>query len=504
MVFTTNLFELPASFTESRMNSLYADFRKIEDSNPEGFAANISAWKTALISVLGSCEEFPDCTLIDAKPDLVSFFDTALHGTPLALDTVFDELVKQKSLIPQSVFFNPNRYPLNYNPTWWTWMKPRPTALAAWAFEKAGLYDSTWKSAPRNGKDVGNLKKEKYVAVLAVDVVAKALLNAIEKDIKSTSIMGLVKTASSTTGVSAEEPSNELLVMGTPSGYTRSVFTKNAFYSMYNRVKIPPKTGPYNQSSTTPRDIELSELDLDVLLVYLSKDKHKLSIKNNIIKVQLSAENEKEISPISEKDEAVANMKSTIEEIVKRVNALSTHVDSCDKKARTALSSKSSNRQSIAKYAIKSRRLAQEAQDSALKLLSNLEKTLLSIDTATNNMQVMGALETGVDILRSLNKEIGGAEKITELVDELGDEMADTEDIEKRLGSLAVSKVSEEDLDEELEAMLKQEQKKESVTKPSSNVAFPELPTVPTNKPKPEESDTDELASQLEKTMLSN
>lgn len=502
MVFTTGLFELPVSFTESRMNSLYSDFRKIEEGNPEGFAANIAAWKTALLSMLGNCDNFPDRTLINAGPDLVSFFDTLQHGTPLALDTVFDQLVKNKSIVPFPTYMDPKRNPIYSGSTWWSLAKPNPIGIVSWAFQKTGLYDPSWKSAQNNGKTIGTLKREKYVAISALEVVATALVSQIEKDINSSSLIGIVKGAT-TTSTDPSESSNRLYAMGTPGGYTRSIFTKQMFYATYNRVTIPPKTGPYNQLSNSALEIELSNSDLDVLLVYLSKDMPKLSVKNDVIKLQIHAANNSEISAVTDKDVTYAQLKHTVGKVIQRVNDLSAQIEACDKKARSALASKGSNRQSIAKYAVKSRKMAQSSQDSALDMLGNLEKTLSSLDTAEGNSEAFKALENSVSILNSLQKEIGGVEKVTELMDRLGDEMADTEEIDKQLGSLTASKVDEDDLDEELEAMLKQEKEKAS---PKTNIpALPELPNVPTTNPK-KQSDTEdeELASQLGKITLTN
>lgn len=504
MGFTTNLFELPTSFTTSRMNSLYSDFRRIEESNPEGFSANIAAWKTALLSALGACEHFPDSILISAGSSLVNFFDTNEHGTPLALDAVLDELVKDKDLIPLPNFLATNRVPLYQKQTWLNWATPRPTAIASWALQKAGLYNPDWKSALKNGRELGTLKKEKYVSVTALETVATALLNTLERDMESVSLIEVTKRFRGSRGENIlHDSKNKIFTMGTPGGYTRTVFTKDMFYATYSRVTIPPRAVPYSQYSNKPREIELSPTDLDVLIVYLTKDVPKLSIKDDTIKLQLSVVNERDISPVTEKDRAVANMRSTVEEVIQRVDTLTVHIDSCDQRARQALESKSSNRTSLARYAVRSRKLALQSQEAALGMLTNLEKTLLSIDTAESNTQVMEALQNGVGILNSLNKEIGGAEKVAELMDELDDEMADTEDIGRQIGALASSKIDEGDVDDELEALLKQEQGK---TREQPSDSIPEMPKVPASIPKSspseEEAEEENMITQLEGMLL--
>lgn len=82
-------FVPPPGFTDRRLPSLYSDFRKIKDSNQEGFDANITTWKATLKEALTSGTVFPDATLISAGSSLLEKFDSSMYGRPLALDCVF-------------------------------------------------------------------------------------------------------------------------------------------------------------------------------------------------------------------------------------------------------------------------------------------------------------------------------------------------------------------------------------------------------------------------------
>ncbi|VVT58762.1 uncharacterized protein SAPINGB_P006371 [Magnusiomyces paraingens] len=461
---TTELIELPTSFTKSRVHSLYSDFRKLAESNPEGYSANIAAWKSALWVVLGTPGLMPDTLLLTADADLIALFDTSLLGTPLALDTVFDQLVKDGTLIPLKQFVDPARAPIRSSRPWWSNV-PTPRSAFSWALSKTGFYDPNWHSALNRVH--GTLRPERYVAVSCIDTMSNLLLDAIRKDYAATS-----------------KTHHEVITIGTPGGYTRSVYTKELFYTLYNTLSVPPKTPPYTTSQRV--SVNLSETDLDVLLEYLSKDKPRLVYKDDTIKIDLSAEQVSDLVPISEKDRAVANMRGTIEAVLHRVDTLSAHITVCEDKARVALAA---GRKPVARYALRSRRLAQSSQESALGMLANLETTLHSIDTATDNAGVMAALQSGIHILTNLNSEIGSVEKVAELVDELDEAVADTEEIGRQIGTL--SQVDEDLVEDELQELLQEQQE----------LQLPSVPTTPL--PKVEEKEEELLSSQLNKIQIS-
>lgn len=501
MILTTELFELPPSFTNTRINSLYSDFRKMELVNPEGFNANINAWKAALSKAVGEGNMFPDSLIISAGPDLITKFETSSNGVPLALDVVFDQLVAKKQLIPLYEFVKPNRASLYYQPKWYS--IPTPSSVVTWALSKAGLYNPAWKSS---GSSLGSLKQEKYVFVAGVEVISKALLNQLKLDITSPTSGRLSKNSAS------QKPLHEIVTFGAPSGYTRSVFTRDLFYTIYSEVEIPPNTPPYNLSTKAPRLLELTSHDLDVLLSYLSIDNPKISVSDDVVKVNLNANSLKDLEPISEKDRAVANLRDTVEQVCHRTNVLSVHIDTCDSKIRKILASSSSNKQSLAKSILKSRKLAQQTQDSTLSMLTKLEQTLASIDSAVNNVEIMEALNQGVTILSDLNKQVGGAEKAAQLVDDLDDAIADTEEIGQQIGALASSTVDEDQVEDELDQMLKEEQdknqkEKEENKQSSTEVlknqldSMPQVPTKPPSDSKLEEKE-DDIASQMEKLQI--
>lgn len=310
-----------------------------------------------------------------------------------------------------------------YKPRWWT--PPSPSSVFSWALTKTGLYSSTWKSA---GNSPGSLKQMQYVSLSALETAATHLLGAIR----------------------LHQDSNQGFAgSGGAGSYTQTVYTKDLFYKLFHKISLDG------------HKFSFSTLDLDILLRYLSRDLPRISIKDDTIKVDISAKSFADITPVSEQDRAVANLRQTVHDVVLRIDGLSTKIEACDKNAKEALASKRSNFKTVTRYALRSRKLAQTTQESALDMLANLEQTLASIDNASSTIDIMTSLQQGVGILSSLNRAVGGAEKVAELVDELHDTMADTDEIGREIRSLAAD-VDEADLEDELEKMLKEELAKEN------------------------------------------
>lgn len=296
---------------------------------------------------------------------------------------------------------------------------------------KTGLYSTAWKSV---GSAPGSLKSIQYVSVDTLETVAKSFL----KNIK------------------AHQESNSGFAGSSAGSYTNSVYTKDLFTKLFSKVKC------------FSRDIELSSTDMNVLLKYLSRDLPRLSIKDDTIKINLAATSFANIEPVSEQDRAVAALKQTIHDIAARIDGLSTRIEECDNKAKTALASKSSHGKTVARYALRSRKLAQTTQVDSFNMLANLEQTLTSIDTATSTVDIMASLKQGVGILSTLNQSVGGAEKVAELVDELQDNIADTDEISREISSLGIQ-VDEAEIDDEFEQLLAEENKKKNASAEQSD-----------------------------------
>jgi len=78
-------------------------------------------------------------------------------------------------------------------------------------------------------------------------------------------------------------------------------------------------------------------------------------------------------------------------------------------------------------------------------------------------VDMVRAMEASTGVLRDLNKQVGGVDKVDEVMEGLREQMADVEDVSKVLGEIGAegSSVDEAALDEEMEAMLREDREKE-------------------------------------------
>lgn len=385
-------------FTSRRIPSLYADFKRLKESNEEGYQANIAAWKSILKTAISNGNIFDDRTCIQANDGLVSSLSTPDSGRPLAIDAVLDEMVRSREIIPLHQFINQTK-----SIDSWNW-GIGPTI--SWVINRSGIWDTSWKSG---GGKTGSLKDEKYVSMMELNRIADNALDYIKTKL-----------------------SIEL------SSYTHSVFTREMFDDVVLRRM----------------DQSLTQLDCDCIVKYLSRDRKLLSSDKETVKLTV---NRNESGPITEQDKAVANLRATTNDISKRVEALSNRIRECTDRAKQALVDKN---RVMAKYAVQSRKMAEETQAKSLDMLSNLEHILSQIDSSSGQAETVEALRSGVNILGELNRAVGGAEEVGTLVDKLREQADETDAIGNEISQLTSTVVDEDDIDEELKEMTQQETQK--------------------------------------------
>lgn len=135
--------------TRARLPSLYSDFSLQRDTNPDGYAANVIAWETALTEaaqrgLITADPDGPDFLSLRTGEELLQSLETKEWGRPLALETVIvgnyglgipdnisdlwrcsckNEAVSQQHLIPASEFLDlpSSIYRRSWFPRRWLW-----------------------------------------------------------------------------------------------------------------------------------------------------------------------------------------------------------------------------------------------------------------------------------------------------------------------------------------------------------------------------------------------
>jgi charged multivesicular body protein 7 len=200
----------------------------------------------------------------------------------------------------------------------------------------------------------------------------------------------------------------------------------------------------------------LSEADLRVLLVFLSRDLREASVANNTIKFKPPTG---ELTPVSPHDTTIANLKTLITSLHTTISTISTKISTSDAKARTAI--QSSNKHA-ALSALKSKKIAETSLESRAKSLAQLEKVLVKIEQAADNIELVRTLEDSSKVLAGLNKRVGGVEGVDKVTDELREQMNETGEITRILGeeTSAMAQVDDGEVEGEFEALLQEEERK--------------------------------------------
>jgi len=93
-MFTLKTIRSPQHSSKNRLASLYSDFSNLKTTNPDGYRANVSAWKIALTNA-SRAAVIPGqgrlCVKMDS--DLLKELELRNLGRPVALDAVIVRLL---------------------------------------------------------------------------------------------------------------------------------------------------------------------------------------------------------------------------------------------------------------------------------------------------------------------------------------------------------------------------------------------------------------------------
>ncbi|CAZ85663.1 unnamed protein product [Tuber melanosporum] len=397
-------------FRRARLPSLYSDFCPLRANNPSGFLANVTAWKSVLSQAAANGILGGDTLVLEIGEGLVGSLATREWGRPLALGTVVNEAVSTREFISLETFLG-MRESVYYRP----WVDP--WKVLVWGLEVVGLKSRAVED--------GKIREGKVVVLKNIEETAKTILKEISK---------------------------------------RPIIVDRIFSTEMFLQEFPIHGKP------------LSEADLRVLLVFLSRDLREASVANNVTPLSppplhkqklttLPPQTIKfkpptgELTPVSPHDTTIANLKTLITSLHTTISTISTKISTSDAKARTAI--QSSNKHA-ALSALKSKKIAETSLESRAKSLAQLEKVLVKIEQAADNIELVRTLEDSSKVLAGLNKRVGGVEGVDKVTDELREQMNETGEITRILGeeTSAMAQVDDGEVEGEFEALLQEEERK--------------------------------------------
>jgi charged multivesicular body protein 7 len=203
----------------------------------------------------------------------------------------------------------------------------------------------------------------------------------------------------------------------------------------------------------------LSEADFDILLIYLARDKAVLSYNGQTVKFK--GPTETHATAITAEDVTISSLKSLIYDLEIQIDALSTRINVLASSAREAVERRN---KTTAIAALRSKKLAQSNLARQSAVLGQLEEVYAKINQAADQVELVRVMEGSANVLRSLNKEVGGIEKVDDIVDQLKEQMTQVDEVGNVIAEIGqeAGAIDEGELDDELAAMERVEQEKEA------------------------------------------
>jgi charged multivesicular body protein 7 len=379
----------------NRLAALYSDFRILKTTNVDGYNANIEAWRQGLATAArAGATPSRDLISIDINEEFVRVLETK-WGRPLSLGTVVKEAIAKKEMLLLRDFVDARDSIYKRN-----WQVPLPGVgdVLGWGLKALGIL----------GEGQDRILVGRVVIIENLETAGKEVARRGE---------GL-------------------------KGRVERIFSKTAFQESFGDVLGTTST--------------LSEIDVDLLLKFLVRDKGIIAYDGQTIKMK--APNERSPGTITTEDTTIASLKSLINDLEIQTRVLTKKVDELSIAAKDAVARK--NRVS-ALAALKSKKLAEATLTKRHATLAQLEEVFSSIEQAADQVELVQVMEASSRVLSGLNKEVGGVERVDDIVDELREQMSQVDEVGNIIAEVGQgSAVDEGEVDDELEAMEREEREK--------------------------------------------
>ncbi|KAI0275890.1 Snf7-domain-containing protein [Russula aff. rugulosa BPL654] len=346
------LSSLPSynGLSNSRIQSLYSDISRQKHSNPTTYNANIAWWHSTLEAIVsrGWLPNTPDRLILHAEQSLLETLRYERIGKPLCLGTVITELVNSRDAVPLQQFLT--MLQSVHDPGW---LPYRVVAFVVgkplqWALHQLNLNSVEDESDTERWNRI----KGDYVLVGVVGRAADAVLTLQR---------------------------------------ARSVSLADTLYSFDSFRATFAAALP---------GVTLSDKDLRVLVKFLERDRQVVITEKEVIKFVITTNSStREVTAI---DRPILELKSAIADISTQIDHITGKIESCKTKAMAAIRQQ---HKSLALSYLRSRKQFEDVLAQRLGSLEVLQSTLLSIEGAAENIQIVKTYESSTAALRALQAD---------------------------------------------------------------------------------------------------
>ena len=200
----------------------------------------------------------------------------------------------------------------------------------------------------------------------------------------------------------------------------------------------------------------ISHQDLEILLKHLTRDKGEAAYDGQTIKFRAKTDTLPPI--ITQEDATIASLKTLIIDLEGQISSISEKVDKLSQQARDAVARKNTV---AAKSALRSKKLAEAHLTKQLTVFGQLEEVYTKIEQAADQVELVRIMQGSTGVLKSLNKEVGGIERVDDVVDQLKEEMIKVDEVGGVIAEVGQAvAIDESEVDDELEALEAQQKQK--------------------------------------------
>ncbi|KAF3204123.1 hypothetical protein TWF106_001638 [Orbilia oligospora] len=384
-------------FRKARLPSLYSDFAPLQTVNPDGYIANITAWKTALskatyAGLIPSSTSSTDHLILPITSLLLPSLTTREYGTP-SLGCVINEGIASEEFIPLKNFLA-REGSIYYKP----WVDP--WKVLSWGLRQVGVGGGAVSAKLVNGE---------VVVVKNVEEVSQKVIKVISR---------------------GQRDIDRIMTLETLEHEIKNIIDKK---------------------------IQLSEKDMKVLVKHLSRDLGEASVQGKTIKFKPA---DSALQPISQSDITTAQLKHLIITQNLKVDALSSRITALQTKAKqavlannkiTALSALKSKKMTEEQLQTVTNSLS--SLESVLMKIEQAVDNAALIDTLEQGSKVLAGLN-------KITGGVERVEKVMDELQEQMDETDEISRIVTEPGTTKLNEI-EDDVQEEFEALIKEEKERE-------------------------------------------
>ncbi|KAJ7273319.1 Snf7-domain-containing protein [Mycena rebaudengoi] len=381
------LLALPPYTTTSpsRLQSIYSDISRQKHSNPASYHANIEWWRKALEAIVRSGMQQDGSKLVlTAGPRLMELLRVSGVGKPLALATVIAELRSQKLLFTAEEFLSSKESVYDSG-----WLPGRIAAYVVgkplwWALEQLGVVGEDGFISNTRPSDKDKSWWGDYVVLSLVDAAASEILS---------------KQAQK------------------PGGAGDGLYSFEGFKREF--------------ASILSEDLGLlPDGDAKLLLRFLERDRHAVVVDKDVIKF-IASDNVAAVREITAVDRGILELQEAVHHLHVQVTEFQRKIDQYTKKASAALRE---NHKPMALSYLRSRRQFEDLLRKRLGSLETLEATLISVETAAGDVEIMSTYQSSTTTLRAiLSHPSLQRESIDKTMDAMAEANADAKEVDEAI-----------------------------------------------------------------------